>query len=80
MDNSAFGVGINLAAVAAKSMTGISLGGNTIIKSRTVANGFFSVCPTKAVVTTAAQKTALKPDSRLIEHPIQTPQKITGKK
>ena len=34
---------MNLAAAAANNMIGISLTGNTIISSRTVANGFLSV-------------------------------------
>ena len=79
-DKKAAGVGMNLAAIAANSITGISVGGNTIISSNTVASGFFRVCPTSAAVTTDAQKTAFKPKNRLMAQPTLTPQKMTGKK
>lgn len=41
--SSFLGVGMNFAAIAAASMIGTSLGGNTIISNSTVASGFFSV-------------------------------------
>ena len=39
-DRRTFGVGISFAAAAAKSIIGISFGGKTIIRRRTVARGF----------------------------------------
>ena len=71
---------MNFAAAAANIIIGISLSGKTIISSRTVAKGFFSVCPTRAAVTTAMQNTGSKPKIRLMAQPMLTPQKITGKK
>ena len=65
---------------AAASIKGMYTGGNTIIRRSTVARGFLRVWATSAVVTIAAQKTALMPKSILIEQPIHIPQKITGKK
>ena len=71
---------MNLAAAAAKSITGIYLGGKTIISKSTVATGFFSVKPTSPVVATHIQNIISTPVNRLIVAPMQMPQKMTGKK
>ena len=71
---------MNLAAAAAKSITGMYLGGKIIISKSTVAMGFFIVNPTSPVVATHIQNIISTPVNRLNAAPIQMPQKMTGKK